>query len=611
MAYADVVHPDAPIIRSQASGSYWLANGEALGLANTQLDYGKIGPVCVVKVNQGDYRLWCEMVALEPNDGGTTSYTGQTGLFDGDTTTAYATSTDGTTWTFRDTAATGTPDTIINPNSSPGSTATDWMRGETSPGTVLWDAAAGVWTCWGHGGNNTGPRQLFYATSTDGITGWAFGNSGAPILSAGASGAWDDRLVADVRVIKISPTSYVMLYRGHGVTLGLPQIGRATSSDGISWTKTGTAPVLASGIGWEAFGIYPGGLIYDPNSGHMHLWYGGDNAGDNGGQALGYAWSDDLGVTWTRSPNNPVLSLSAAGLDSALVGDTVCAYRDGNTYRISWGAEKPTPNGLSGYFRGRLEGTTPAAPVSPDLVGVGTAAWTATSGASFSPGLPTGWAVNDVLCMILHVSSNGTFVVPAGWTKELPSAAAENNTTGQHVEIWWKWAVTGESAPSISLASNAVTIVRGGVIFAVRGCPVDRSPFNLTSRQNNAANTTVNTTNISPATTPTLGIFAYAYEDDPSAATTPTGPTDQVGWTAPTVQTTALGNDASIGIAYRKWDQTGSYLTPSMTVSGGTFAASPNVAFLLAFDPVDVGPFPVYGPRVASEMTPLMPILVQ
>ncbi len=611
MAYADFVHPDAPIIRSQASGSYFLVNGEALGLTNTRLDYGKIGPACIVKVAEGDYRLWCEMVANQPNFGGTTSYVGQIGAFDGDTTTAYATSSDGTTWTFRDTAATGTPDTVLNPASSPGTTSTDWMRGESSPGTVLYDPDAALWKCWGHGGNNTGPRQLFYATSSDGLS-WTFGNSGAAILSAGSGGSWDDLLVADARVVRISSTSYIMLYRGMSVAVNLPLIGRATSSDGVSWSKYGSAAVLGSGSGWDAFGIYPGGLIYDIGTGHMHLWYGGDNAGNNGGQGLGYAWSPDLGITWTRSPNNPVLLLSAAGLDSTQVGDTIDAYRDGNTYRISWGADEPTPNGLSGEFRGRLEGTTPAAPLTPNLVAVGAGAWTATSAAAFSPGLPTGWAINDVLVLVLHASNNDTFVVPASWTKLSPSGVAENNTAAQHVEIWWKLAATGEAAPSITLTTNTVTIVRGGMMCAVRGCPVDRSPFNLTSRVNNAANATVNTTNISPTTTPTLGIFAYAYEDDPTAASTATGPTDQEAWAPFVLTTSSLGNDASIGICNRKWDQTGSYGTPSTTVSGGTFANSPNVAFLLALDPFDVGPFPgSYQPLVASQSTPLVPILVQ
>jgi hypothetical protein len=594
MAYADAPRLDAPLIRSQASGSYWfIANGEALGLANTRSDYNKIGPTVVLKLGPSDYRAWFEESALMPTFGGPTSYVGQIGAFDADTPGGYATATDGATWTARDTVPdANVPDRVIHPNCSPGSPSTDWMRGEASPGCVIWDPTAGLFKCWGHGGNNTGPRAIFYATSSDGIA-WTFGNSGAPVLQAGATGAWDDGRVADARVIQISATSYVMLYRGTPAS-GMPQIGRATSSDGISWTKTGTTPVVASGTGWDAFAVYTGGLLYDAPSGQMHLWYGGDNAGDTGGQALGYAWSDDLGATWTKSPLNPVLGLSAAGLDSATVGDTIFAYVDGATAKIQYGAEKPTPNGLTGYFRGRLEATVPFAPLAPTLVGAGASSFTATTGATLSPGLPTGWQPNDIHVLVAHRSDNTAMTALAGWTQLF----AQNNTTGQRVEVWWRRAVTGDAAPAVTFGTS--TIVRGAVIFGVRGCPRDVSPFNLTSISANAASATVSTSNISPATAPTLGVFVYAYEDDPTAAATPAGPTDQQDWQPFSIATSALGTDMALGVSSRKWGQAGSYGTPSTTVSGGTFANSPNVGLLFAFDPLPVSPFPPFPRRVIT-----------
>lgn len=598
MPYADFPHPDAPILRYQASGSYaYTANGEALGLANTRQDYSKIGPITVIKWGPGDYRAWVEMLSLAPNFGGPTSYAGQIGLFDSDTVTGYLTSSDAVTWTARDTGAAGVPDPIIHPNCSPGSTATDWMRGESSPGTVLWDPSAQVFKCWGHGGNNTGPRAIWYATSADGITSWAFGNSGAAVLSKGAGGAWDDGRVADCRVVQISPTSYVMLYRGTPAS-GNPQIGRATSSDGISWTKTGTTPILASGTGWEAFGVYTGGLIYEPQRNQLHFWYAGDNAGDNGGQALGYAWSDDLGVTWTKSPLNPVITPSAAGLDKTQLGDTIFAYRDGTEYRISWGTDSST--GMAGYFRGRIEGHIPAAPLSPTFVAAGAGAWTATNGATFSPGLPTGWAVDDILLLVLHASNNDTFasLAGSGWTKRSPSAVSENNTAAQHVEVWWKRAVAGETAPSCSLTTNSVTIVRGGMMVAVRFCPTNRDPFMVESRLNNAASAIVNVTNISSTAVSTLGIFAYAYEDDPTSAVTPNGPTDQGAWQPFAISTSSLGTDAAIGFSHRKWGPIGSYSTPSTAVNGGTFANSPNVGMLFSLEGLPVEPLPPSPARV-------------
>jgi hypothetical protein len=594
MAYADFVHPDAPLIRAQASGSYLMANGEALGLSNTRADYSKIGPTQIVKVNPGDYRAWAEMAALPPFSGGTTSYNGQTGSFDSDTVTGYATSTDGASWSFLTTGGDPTPDVVLHPNrpTNPASGNTDWMRGESVPGTVLYDPTAGLWKLWGHGGNNTGPRAILYATSTDGITNWTFQNTGQPIIEKAGTG-WEQNWVADPRVVKISPTSYLMLYRASPAS-GPTAIGLATSTDGLSWTKYGSNPVLLAGSGWDAFAVYCGGLFYEPSTGHLHLWYGGDSTADSAGQAVGYAWSDDLAQTWTKSPLNPLLTLSAAGLDSASLPDVVNAYRDGNQYVINYIGSKDVPNGLSGYFRGQLSATTPAAPLAPDLVGLGTSSFTATNAATLAPGLPTGWAADDIHVLVAHRSDNTAMTSLAGWTQ----LYGQNNTTAQRVEVWWRRAVTGDTAPTVTFGSS--TIVRGARIFGVRGCPRDVSPFNLTSIQANAASATVSTSNISPATAPTLGVFVYAYEDDPTAASTPAGPTDQVGWTAFSLAASSLGNDMALGVSSRKWGQSGSYGTPSTTVSGGTFANSPNVGLLFAFDPLPVAPFPPFPRRVVT-----------
>lgn len=595
MAYADFRHPDAPLIRSQASGSYWLVNGEALSLSTSRSDNDKLGPCSILKMGPSDYRLWIEMVALGPNRGGTTSY-GQSGSFDGDTTVGYATGTDGTSWTFRDVAGSGgdsfTPDRVLTPatTTNPAGGSTAWMNGESSVGTVIWDTDAQMFKLWGHGGNNTGPRAIYYATSSDGIA-WTLQNNGQPIFQRNLSG-WDDGRVDDARVVKVSSSLYVMHYRGTR-SAGDAAIGRATSTDGVSWTRYGTSPVLdSSGSGWNALSIYVGQVLYDPATGHMHMWYAGDDVAIAGGTALGYAFSDDLGQTWTNSPRNPVIALSASGLDSASLGDTISAYRDGTTYRINYGAEKFTPNGLSGTFRGRLEATTPASPLAPDFVGVGTASFSSTNGQNLTPGLPSGWADGDIHVLVGHRSDNTAATSLTGWTQ----LYAQNNTTAQRVEVWWRRAVAGDTAPTFTFGSS--TIVRGAWIFGVRGCPTGRSPINLSSISANAASATVSTSNISPATAPTLGVFAWAYEDDPTAATTPAGPTDQVGWTAPTITTSSLGNDMSLGVCSRKWVQSGSYGTPSTVVSGGTFTNSPNVGLLFAFDPLEVDVLPPHAQRI-------------
>jgi predicted GH43/DUF377 family glycosyl hydrolase len=77
--------------------------------------------------------------------------------------------------------------------------------------------------------------QTRHATSLDGI---AWSKSGAPVLT-GTSGAWDEGLAANPFVVHAG--TYLMWY-DNGYAIGL-----ASSSDGISWTKVGTEPVLTPG----------------------------------------------------------------------------------------------------------------------------------------------------------------------------------------------------------------------------------------------------------------------------------------------------------------------------------------------------------------------------
>lgn len=355
-------------LRRLNGGDAILKNADYLSDADgtAEPDYSKVGPACILKVGPGDYRCWFEGVTplktLQAN---------QTGTFDYNTVCCYATSTDGVTFTKRDDNANGITDTImsvaITPTNPVGGNIL-WMRGETSPGTVLFDATANAWKMWGHAGNNTGPREIFYAESADGLA-WVFQNNGQPVLTRGGSGAWDELLVTDPRVIRVSATSYVMLYRGQ-TPAGLPKIGRATSPDGITWTKFGTVPVITSGTAgaWDDQAIYPLGLLYE--GGVMHGWYGGDANGDFSGQGLGYISSTDLGETWTRGQANPVIRLVAGTLDSINIGDTISAYRESPTaVRIHWGSERTA---TSPPFRGRLMGEINLATRTIPILGAAT-----------------------------------------------------------------------------------------------------------------------------------------------------------------------------------------------------------------------------------------------
>lgn len=226
-------------------------------------------------------------------------------------------------------------------------------------------------------------------------------------------------------------------------------------------------------------------------------------------------------------------------------------------------------------LRLRITATAQAA-TAPTLVGAGTAAYTATSAATIAPGLPTGWAADDIHVIVAARSDNTAMTSLTGWTL----LSAGNNTTGQRVEVWWRRAVAGDTAPTITFGSG--TIVRGARMYGVRGCPPSGDPFSVAlSRSDNAASATVTFATITPPDANTLLLALYAYEDDPSAASQITN------WSTFTVSTSSLGADMALGHASRTWTSANSATGGlTSTVSGGTFTNSPNVGVILSFKPI-------------------------
>jgi len=244
-----------------------------------------------------------------------------------------------------------------------------------------------------------------------------------------------------------------------------------------------------------------------------------------------------------------------------------------------------------------------AAAAPPVLVGAGTASFESTPGASFSPSLPTGWARDDILLLLFtHTASNGPLAAPSGWT----SIISADNGSAQHTELWWRRATPSETAPVLTLVTNSVSSVRGARVYAVRGCPTTRDPFDPlgTSVQPNAtASATVAFPNPSTASDNELALAFGAYAADPLAVST------MAGWTQP--------SDGIQGYSFDPWS--GSFTVPSadpdvwsggptgpgaalfhqthpvgtagpagaaaVTVSGGTSASAVSTAIVLALIP--------------------------
>ena len=202
----------------------------------------------------------------------------------------YATSTDGTNWT----KYAGNP--VLHPDTD------TWNNVSVHGPSILYED--GLYKMWLHtvGEDGSGPTPYTaYATSPNGIT-WTLAITN-PLFSRDPAHYWESDWIWGPHVLHIG-SDYQMWYSGAGCGEG--HTGYATSPDGWTWTKynSGVEPVL-SGTGSE----WDEGTAYDPfvlyTSGTYTMWY-------DSGTAIGVAISTD-GISWTKSISNPVLTPGTPG----------------------------------------------------------------------------------------------------------------------------------------------------------------------------------------------------------------------------------------------------------------------------------------------------------
>ncbi len=186
--------------------------------------------------------------------------------------TGYATSPDGINWTRHS----GNP--ILRPGASG-----RWDSAEASVASIIFDGT--TYQRWYLGQSGNFIYRIGYATSSDGIRWAKYANN--PVLDVGPPGAWDESIVF-MPDVHFDGTTYQMWYNGSSPTAA--SIGRATSSDGVHWTKDLTNPVLDVGLPgtWESKEVGHPRVLFDGNK--LKMWYIGVNAQIN--VRIGYASSD-------------------------------------------------------------------------------------------------------------------------------------------------------------------------------------------------------------------------------------------------------------------------------------------------------------------------------
>jgi hypothetical protein len=145
------------------------------------------------------------------------------------------------------------------------------------------------------------------------------------------------------------------------------------------------------------------------------------------------------------------------------VGTTITAKRNGvvqgspqTDSSIASGAAgvcavNSTGNRIDNWEGGKFEPDSRIA--NPVYVATGAQSVTNTSGATLSPALPTGWAVDDFLLLVIAGRCAGSTIantVSAGWTQRGTGQFLEIGAFDLHVDIWWRIAQIGDAAPTVT-----------------------------------------------------------------------------------------------------------------------------------------------------------------
>lgn len=163
-----------------------------------------------------------------------------------------------------------------------------------------------------------------------------------PAVPAADRGAWDEGEVCCATAVD-GPDGVRRLWYAARVEGGprIWRIGLATSTDGATFSRPTSEPVLVEGP-TEAFdggGASNPTVLYDDVRGIYRMWYEGRDF--FGKVTIGYAVSTD-GLVWSRFPGNPVLTPEQVGLVT-IGGPSVERAADGRLLMLVHGTTLGTP----------------------------------------------------------------------------------------------------------------------------------------------------------------------------------------------------------------------------------------------------------------------------
>ena len=226
----------------------------------------------------------------------------------------YAISKDGVYW--------GRPiaDPVLQPG-PPGSWDQDFV---SSPAIIYNGSAYLMWYVGGKRPSEyryftySGSQGFGFATSTDGIN-WTKYNNGSAVMTPSTV---DTSVMYDPWVLHVG-NQFKMWYTCGSIESYL-ELCYASSPDGIHWTKNPTPIFKGTGSAsdWDADDVFAPNVLYDGHT--YGMWYSGNlySSQTVAKTQIGYATSSD-GITWTRAAGNPILGPSVlANWDSGDVDES-------------------------------------------------------------------------------------------------------------------------------------------------------------------------------------------------------------------------------------------------------------------------------------------------
>jgi N-acetylneuraminic acid mutarotase len=192
---------------------------------------------------------------------------------------------------------------------------------------VIYDETNSIFHLWYVGGDASGNEEGGYASSTDGINWTKYASNPIPVrVGTGAILLKDNKF---------------HLWGSYATG----NTGYFRSDDGITWSEV-EDPVMRPESGkWDYPRAQSSSVVFDGNT--YHLWYSG---GDFMTWQIGYATSTD-GIAWTKHESNPVVGIGETGSwDGKYVGFPSVMYdSDRELFRMWYWGGKEDYMGSIGY----------------------------------------------------------------------------------------------------------------------------------------------------------------------------------------------------------------------------------------------------------------------